>query len=118
MFDLDIGDLDAPALCRVVQDCLDVRIELFALGEHVVQLVLTDYRAQRGLRELTGCLDAILHLNDGFLGVNDAEVNDRVHFHRHVVATDHVLRRHVLDLKNAMVGEDMNRVLMRKFVCF
>ncbi len=49
MLDLDIGDLDAPGVGLGVQRLLDIQIERFPLGQHLVQFVLAQYRTQRGL---------------------------------------------------------------------
>ena len=39
--------------------------------------------------------EVVLHADHGLVGVEHAEEDDRVHLDRHVVARDHVLRRHV-----------------------
>ena len=39
----------------------------------------------------------VLDFNDGPARVHDTKIDDRVHFPRHIVARDHVLRRHVQD---------------------
>jgi len=57
--------------------------------------VLSEHRAQRRLRELARRIEEIRHLDHGLLRIDDAEIHHRVHFHRNVVARDHVLRRHV-----------------------
>ena len=95
MLDLDVGHLDAPGVGLRVEHALDVDVQLLALGEQLVELVLAEHRAQRGLRELAGRLEEVLDLDDRVLRVDDAEVDHRVHLHRDVVARDHVLRRHV-----------------------
>ena len=74
---------------------LDVEVELLALGQHLVELVLAEHRAQRGLRELARRLQEVLDLDDRLLRIDDAEVHHRVDLDRHVVARDDVLRRHV-----------------------
>ncbi len=38
----------------LIEDLLDVGVQLVAFGEHLIQFVLTEHRAQRGLGELTG----------------------------------------------------------------
>ena len=63
--------------------------------EQLVQLGLAEHRAQRGLRELAGGVEVVLHLHHRALRVDDAEVDHRVDLDRDVVAGDHVLRRHV-----------------------
>ena len=97
MLDLDIGDLDAPGVGLPVEDLLDVAVELVALRQHLVEIVLAEHRAQRHLRELARRLEEIRHLDDRALGIDDAEIEHRVDLHRDVVARDHVLRRHVID---------------------
>ena len=68
MLDLDVRDLDAPGVGLLVEDALDVGVELVALGQHLVELVLAEHRAQRGLRELAGRLLEVLDLDDRLLG--------------------------------------------------
>ena len=51
--------------------------------------------AQRRLRDLRRRDHVVLDLHDRALGVDDPEVRDGVHAHRHVVLRDHLLRRHV-----------------------
>ena len=74
---------------------LDVEIELFTLGEHLVQSVLAEHRAQRRLRELARRHHEILHFDDRLLRIDDAEIDDGVDLDRNVVARDHVLARHI-----------------------
>jgi hypothetical protein len=50
MFDLDIRHFDTPGISLLVEDRLDIGIEAIPLGEHLVELMLTEYRAQRRLR--------------------------------------------------------------------
>ena len=93
MLDLDVGDLDAPGVGLLVEDVLDVGVQLVALGQHLVELVLAEHRAQRGLRQLAGRLQIVLDLDDRPLRVDHAEVEHGVDLHRDVVARDHVLAR-------------------------
>ena len=81
MLDLDVRHLDAPGVGLVVEHRLDVLVQLLALGEELVELVLAEDRAQRGLRELARRLVEIRHLDDGELRIDDAEVDHRVHLH-------------------------------------
>src|SRR5205085_6461255 len=78
-----------------VERFLYVEVQLLPLRQKPVELMLAQHRAQRGLRELAGGAEKIDHLYHGFLRIDHTEVNDGVHFHRYVVAGDHVLRRHV-----------------------
>ena len=92
MLDLDIGDLDAPGVGLRVEDFLDVAVELVALGQHLVEIVLAEHRAQRRLRELARRLHEVLHLDGRVLRIDDPEIDHRVDLHRDVVTRDHVLR--------------------------
>jgi hypothetical protein len=84
--DLDGGYFDAPCLGLLVEDVLDVGVELVALGQHLVEIVLAQNPAQRGLRQLAGRSEIIEDLNHRALGVDHAEIDDGVHFDRDVVA--------------------------------
>src|SRR5499427_3022765 len=95
--DLHGRHLDTPPLGLLVEHILDIGVELVALGQHLVEVVLAEDPAQRGLRKLAGCGEIIVDLNYRALGVDDAEIDHGVHFHRHVVARDHVLGRHLVD---------------------
>ena len=95
--DLDIGDLDAPGFGLLVEHVLDVGIELVALGQHLVEIVLAQHPAQRGLGELAGRDHVIADLDDGALGIDDAEIDHGGDLDRDVVAGNHVLRRHFVD---------------------
>jgi len=95
MLDLDIGDLDAPGIGLGVENLLYVEVELFPLGEHIVQLVFAQYRTQGGLRQLAGGHQVILHLNDGFFRVHDPKVQHRIDLDRDIVTGDHILLRHI-----------------------
>ena len=48
--DLDRRYLDPPRLGLLVEHVLDVGVELVALGQHAVEIVLAQHPAQRGLR--------------------------------------------------------------------
>src|SRR4029077_19943815 len=95
--ELDIGDLDAPGFGLFVEHVLDAGIELVALGQHLVEVVLAQYPAQRGLGELAGGDEIVPDLDDGALGIDDAEIDDGRDLDRDVVAGNHVLRRHLID---------------------
>ena len=65
--------------------------------QQVVELHLAEHAAQRRLRELRRRVVVVLDLDDRPARIHHAEVDDRVDLHRHVVARDDVLRRHVHD---------------------
>jgi hypothetical protein len=52
MLDLDVRDLDTPCVGVGVETLLDIHVELLAFGEHIVEVVLAQYRAERRLRKL------------------------------------------------------------------
>ena len=80
-----------------VEDLLQLLVQPVALGQQIVELRLSEHAAQRGLRELRRGVDVILDLDDGPARIDHAEIDDRIHLHRDVVARDDVLRRHVVD---------------------
>ena len=86
MLDLHVRHLDTPGGGLLVEDGLDVGIKPLPLRQHIVQLVLAQYRAQRRLRQLAGGLKEVLYLDDGTFRVDHPEIQHRVHLHRHVVA--------------------------------
>ena len=114
VLDLDVRDLDAPDVSRLVENALDVDVQLFALRQHRIELVLAEHGTERRLRELARGFEGIGDLDDRLLRVDDPEVNDRVDLHRDVVARDHVLRRHVehdhaeIDLDHALHERDQD----------
>ena len=69
-------------------------VEPVALGEQLVEVGAAQHRAQRGLGDLRRGGREGLDLRDRRGGVDDAEVADRRHPGRHVVARDDLLRRH------------------------
>src|SRR5690554_2682885 len=85
MLDLDVRHLDAPFVSLGIQNLLDIRVELVPFGEHFVQVVLAEHRAQCGLCQLTGRLGKILDLNDRPLRIYHAIVENGVDPHGHVV---------------------------------
>src|SRR6202165_5011706 len=91
ILDLNSRDLDAPRFGGLVEDALQVDVELVALREQIVHLVLAHHRAQRRLRDLAGGIEGVRHLDDGLAGIDDAEIDHRVHLDGHVVARDHIL---------------------------
>jgi hypothetical protein len=59
--------------------------------------VLAEHRAQGRLGKLARRHHIVLDLDGRLLGIDDPEIDDRVHPYRDVVAADHVLRRDVED---------------------
>src|SRR6185437_15479704 len=95
VLDLDIGDLHAPGGGVLIEHLLDGGVELVPLRKQLVHLVLARDRTQRSLRELTGRLVGVHHLQHGLLGIDDTEVDHGADLDRDVVARDHVLLGHV-----------------------
>src|SRR6266545_1383144 len=92
---LDRRDLHAPRLGVLVDDPLQLLVHLVAGGQQVVQLHLAEHAAQRGLGQLGRRVHVILDREEGLLGIDDAEEDDRVDLDRDVVTGDDVLGRHV-----------------------
>ena len=70
-------------------------VQTLPLGQHLIELVLAEHRAQGGLRELARRRVEILHLHDRLLGVQHPEVDHRVDLHRNIVPGDHILSGHI-----------------------
>src|SRR4029453_2080910 len=77
--DLHGGHLDAPRFGLLVEHVLDIGVELVALGQHLVEVVLAQHPTQRGLRELAGCKEIVIDLNDRTFGVDYGEIDHRIH---------------------------------------
>ncbi|MNS70839.1 hypothetical protein D3C72_1041890 [compost metagenome] len=86
VLDFHVRHLDAPCVGLRIQDLLHVVVQLVALGQHFVQVVLAQDRAQGRLRQFTGGLPEVLYLDHGAFRIDDAKVDDGVHFDRYVVA--------------------------------
>ena len=96
--DLDVAHLNAPSFGLGVEDALDVGAKLLALGQHLVELMLAQYGAQRRLCEHVGGWKVGLDPYDCTFRIDDIEVKDRVHLHGDVVTGNHVLGRNLDDL--------------------
>ena len=94
---LDGRHLDAPGIGVLIENLLQLLIQPIALRQQIVELDLAEHAAQRGLGELRRRVHVVLDLDNRPARVHDAEVEHRVDLDRHVVARDHVLRRHVED---------------------
>ncbi len=92
VFDLDDGDLDPPRRGLLVDDSLQDRVDLLALGEQLVERVLAEHGAQRRLRDLRRRDHEVLDLDDRRFGVDDPEVGDGVDAGGDVVLGDDLLR--------------------------
>ncbi len=74
---------------------MNVGIELRPFGEHLVEFVLTEHGAKRGLGQHVGRRDELFHGDDGLLGIDDVKVQDRIDFHRDVIARYEKLARNL-----------------------
>src|ERR1035437_2758242 len=92
VLEFDQGDLDAPVDGGDVEDLADVQVDLVGLGQGLVQGVLADDLAQGGLGDLVDGGVDVLDSDDGFDGVDDAEVGDGGDVDADVVAGDDALR--------------------------
>jgi hypothetical protein len=79
VFQLDVGDLDAPGVRLGVENALHVVVEPFPFSQHLVEFVLAHDGAQRSLREFARCLIEILDLDYRFLWVDYAIVDHGIH---------------------------------------
>ncbi|MPN25258.1 hypothetical protein SDC9_172665 [bioreactor metagenome] len=120
LLDLHVRNLDAPGVGLRIQRLLDVQVQRFTLCQHLVELMLAQYGAQHGLRELTGGLQIIDHLDHRLLRIHHAQIDHGIDLDRDVVARDHILRRDLQDhgaqihpdhLLNGGNDEDQSRPL-------
>ncbi len=91
VLDLDRRDFDAPRFGLPVDDLLQLQVDRLALRKQVIQVGLAEHAAQRRLRHQRGGFEKVLHFHDRGLRIDDAEINDRVDRHRHVVSGHHLL---------------------------
>ena len=91
VLELDQGDLDAPFDGGDVEDLADVEVDLVGLGQGLVQGVLADDLAQRGLGDLVDRGVDVLDRDDRLHRVDDPEVGDRGDVDADVVAGDDAL---------------------------
>ncbi len=70
-------------------------VDLFPIGEQIIQLGLAHDVSQGRLRDVPGCATKILNLNDSRAGIDHTEENDRVYLHGNVIACDYFLRGHI-----------------------
>ena len=94
-FDLHGRHLDTPGIGLRIQRLLNGDVEPLSLGQHFIELMLPEHRAQSGLGQLAGGDQEVLHLDDRLRRIDHAEVHHRVNFHRYVVARDHILAGHI-----------------------
>src|SRR4029077_13142458 len=95
--DLDVEHVDSPGMIMLIEDRLDIVVDPVAFGQHGVEIVYAEHRAQRRLGELARRLLEILDLNDRFIRPADPVVDDRAYLDRDIVARDDVLNRHGKD---------------------
>ena len=91
LFHFHVGDFDPPPVGLVVQDGLDVGAQFFSFRKHVVEFMLPEHRAQRGLCQLAGGFIVILNLDDRPFRVHHPEVDHRVDFDRDIVPGNDIL---------------------------
>src|SRR5664279_2060088 len=91
VLELDEGDHDAPVDGVDVEDLADVQVDPVGLREGLVERVLTDHLAQRGLGDLVDRGVDVLDRDDRLHRVNDLEVGHRRHVDADVVTSDDAL---------------------------
>ena len=93
VLDLHPVDMHTPGDGGTVDHQFQAAVELFAVGEQIVQLALADDRSQRGLGHLFDGEQIVLHLDHRLHRVDHPEIHHRVHPHGHVVAGNALLSR-------------------------
>src|SRR6476619_7174531 len=82
---LDRRDFHAPRFGLPVDNLLQLLVDGFALRQQVIEWGLPEDTAQRGLGDKRSGLKKILHLHDGGLRIDHAEINNGIDRDRHVV---------------------------------
>ena len=113
---LDAHHLDAPLLRGGVERGAQLRVGRVARRQRVIEIELADDVAQRRQRQLLEAPAQVLHLVGGAHRIGDQVVDDRIHFHRHVVARDDRLRLDLRDLL-AQIDRVAHRVEERARSC-
>ncbi len=80
-----------PGFGLAIDDFLQLLVDDIALREQVIQRGLAEHAAQRRLRHQRGGFEKVLHLHDGGLRIDDAEINNRIDRHWHVVTRHDLL---------------------------
>ena len=89
---LDAGDLHAPRTGLRINHLLELGVDLVPLGQQMIEVGLAQNAPQRCLADQRRCAHVIEHLDYRLFGIDYPEIDDRVDFHRHVVASDGLLR--------------------------
>ena len=63
VFDLDVRNLDAQGVRLLIENGPYIVVQPLPFGQHLIEFVLAQYRAQRGLHQFAGGLHEILHVN-------------------------------------------------------
>src|SRR6266545_132910 len=104
--DLDVGDLDSPALGDVVELGAEGLVHLLALGEHVVEVHVADHAPQGGRGDVLRCAGEVLHLHHAHDRVHHPGEDDEVDRDGGVVLGD---RRLLGDLQVLLPQVDHDR---------
>src|SRR5438094_2440496 len=102
VFHLDRRDFDAPRFGLSVDDLLQFLVDRLALRKQVVQGGLTEHATQCGLGDERGGLEKVFHFHDRRLGIDHAEINNRVDRYRHII-TGHDLLSLDVDCHDAQI---------------
>src|SRR6185503_19874773 len=80
---------------RFVQNNSQLRVDLIALRQSVIQVHIAHHGAHARDRQLYDATDQVVHLIDGFHGIGNLPVDNRINMNGDVVASDDRLRRQV-----------------------
>ncbi len=95
VLELDAFDVDTPFVGLSVDDFADLGGNFVAFTEDFVEVEVAGDVAEGGLGESAGGVGKISSFEDGFAGVDDAEIDNRVDVDGDVVAGDDLLFRDV-----------------------
>lgn len=95
VLEADAFNVDTPFVGLGVDDFADLGGDFVTFAEDFVEVEVTGNVAEGGLGEGAGCVAVVRGFEDGFLGVDDAGIDDGVDIDGDVVAGDNFLFRDI-----------------------
>jgi len=83
--------LDSPWVGLPIQNLLKLHIDPVPLRKQLIQINLPNNASQGGLSELRGGIKIVFDLDNGFVGIHNAKIDDGVHPDRDIIMGDDIL---------------------------
>ena len=103
VLEADGFDVDSPFVGLVIDDFLELFGDFVAFAEEFIEFEVAGYVAESGGGKISSCDVVVGDFEDGFSGVEDAHIDNRVNFYRNIVFCNDFLGRDV-----AGVGADID----------